>query len=193
MYMSKEIKDLIDKERAALFPIILSEYNPEWAVWYEDEKARLLSIIGAENIARISHCGSTAIPNLLAKPTVDILLEVKKDAGIEKILAEFPYPEYNVMRNSAIADKTDMVAVKGYTINGFADRVFHIHIREYGEHPEISFRDYLLKHPETAAEYAKLKKRLIKDFEHDRDGYTNAKGGFIRAILEKAKADNIDK
>lgn len=191
--MAKEIKDLTDKERSALFPIILSEYNPEWAGWYETEKERLFSLIGAKNIARIRHCGSTAIPNFLAKPTVDILLEVKKGADIEEILTAFPYPEYSIMYNSAIADKTDRVAVKGYTVNGFADRVFHIHIREYGEHPEIAFRDYLLSHPETAAEYAELKRRLKKDFEYDRDGYTNAKGGFIRLILEKIKADNKDK
>ena len=191
--MVKRVKDLTDKERAALFPVVLSEYNSEWAIWYEDEKARLFSILGAENIARISHCGSTAVPNLLAKPIVDILLEVKKGADLEKIITALPYPEYNVMRNSAFADKTDMVAVKGYTLNGFADRVFHIHIREFGEHPEAAFRDYLIKHHQTAEEYAALKRRLQKDFEHDRDGYTNAKGGFIRSVLKKVKADNTDK
>jgi len=48
-------------------------------------------------------------------------------------------------------------------------------------------RSFLIAHPETAAEYADLKRNLFKDYEHDRDGYTAAKGGFIREITQKAK------
>jgi|GEM_PF-6595820 GrpB-like predicted nucleotidyltransferase (UPF0157 family) len=49
------------------------------------------------------------------------------------------------------------------------------------------FRDYLITHPETAAEYAVLKTRLHKDFEHNRDGYTAAKTDFIRAVMARAR------
>ncbi len=52
---------------------------------------------------------------------------------------------------------------------------------------ELYFRDYLIAHPEAAAEYAELKRSLFKDFEHNRDGYTEAKGAFIRTVTEKAK------
>lgn len=40
---------------------------------------------------------------------------------------------------------------------------------------------------ETAAEYAALKAKLHKCFEYDRDGYTDAKTAFIRAVTEKAR------
>jgi GrpB-like predicted nucleotidyltransferase (UPF0157 family) len=84
--------------------------------------------------------------------------------------------------------------LKGYLPDGFAEKVYHIHVRylrDSANHTmiwdELYFRDYLIGHPETAAEYAALKARLHKDFEHNRDGYTNAKTAFIRAVTEKAK------
>lgn len=59
-----------------LFPIILKPHNPEYKNWYNEETEKIVSFIGAENISRISHIGSTAVPGLDAKPTVDILLEI---------------------------------------------------------------------------------------------------------------------
>ena len=76
---------------------------------------------------------------------------------------------------------------KGYTDNGFADRVFHLHLRTYGDHDELYFRDYMSEFPDMAAEYEKLKMSLWKPFEHNRDGYTNAKTEFIRLHTENAK------
>ena len=76
---------------------------------------------------------------------------------------------------------------KGYTENGFAEKVFHLHLRMEGDHDELYFRDYLMKHPQTAREYEQLKHSLWKQFEHDRDGYTAAKTGFVRSVTEQAK------
>ena len=62
-----------DKERQArIYPIVLSEYNPDWPLWYAEEKANLERLIGAESIEKISHFGSTVVLGLAAKPTVDI-------------------------------------------------------------------------------------------------------------------------
>lgn len=77
---------------------------------------------------------------------------------------------------------------QGYTENGFAEKVFHLHLRTQGDCDEILFRDYLLSHPDEAAEYEQLKLRLWKQFEHDRDGYTEAKDGFIRRCTGAARA-----
>ena len=56
-----------------------------------------------------------------------------------------------------------------------------------GDHDELSFRDWLLAHPEDAKAYEVLKLSLWKTFEHDRDGYTAAKGDFVAEIIRKAK------
>ena len=52
---------------------------------------------------------------------------------------------------------------------------------------ELYFRDYLIDHKEVAKEYEKLKVKLWKEFEHDRDGYTEAKSNFILSNTEKAE------
>src|SRR6185295_18245210 len=51
-------------------------YNPEWPLMFADEKRHLLSCHPRELIRRIEHFGSTAVPNLAAKPIVDMLVEV---------------------------------------------------------------------------------------------------------------------
>lgn len=72
--MSKYETD--EERRARIYPVILSEYNPAWPEWYAEEKTNLERLVGIENIARISHFGSTFVPGLTAKPTIDILLEM---------------------------------------------------------------------------------------------------------------------
>jgi GrpB-like predicted nucleotidyltransferase (UPF0157 family) len=179
-----------DHERQArIYPIILSEYNPAWPQWFAEEKANLEQLIGIENIARISHFGSTSVPGLTAKPTVDILLEIATTVDIEELIASLPNKEYICLRKegNSLSEHDRVMFLKGYLSDGFADKVFHIHVRYPGNYDELHFRDYLIAHPETAAEYADLKRNLFKDYEHDRDGYTAAKGGFIREITQKAK------
>lgn len=76
---------------------------------------------------------------------------------------------------------------KGYTENGFAEKVFHLHLRYQGNNDELYFRDYMNRNPLIAKEYEKLKLSLWKTYEHDRDGYTNAKTEFISKYTKKAK------
>ena len=181
-----------DQRRARIYPIILSEYNPAWPEWYVEEKANLERLIGADNIARISHFGSTSVPGLTAKPTVDILLEIKEDTDIEELIAALPSPEYICLRRegNSLSEHDLVMILKGYLSDGFAEKVYHIHVRYSGDYDELYFRDYLITHPEAAAGYAALKRGLLTNYEHDRDGYTDAKGEFIKEITEKARGNS---
>jgi GrpB-like predicted nucleotidyltransferase (UPF0157 family) len=80
---------------------------------------------------------------------------------------------------------------KGYTPQGFAERVYHLHVRREGDWDELRFRDYLVSHPDAAAEYAALKRRLLAKHEHDRDAYTAAKTDFVRSCVAKAGEDGL--
>jgi len=186
--------NMTNKERAALFPIILSEYNPAWSHWYAEEKRRLTQLIGAEKIVRCAHIGSTAVPGLVAKPTVDILLEVAENTGIDHLVACLPENEYICLRQQTIPTNDLVLFMKGYTSSGFAEKVYHIHVRYPGDWDELHFRDYLLAHAEAADAYSILKRGLKEQYEYDRDGYTNAKGEFIQAVTRRAKnlAEKMD-
>ncbi len=50
----------------------------------------------------------------------------------------------------------------------------------------IPRRDYLIEHPNMAREYEKLKLKLWKEYEHNRDGYTNAKTEFVKMHTTQA-------
>ncbi|MGA7922823.1 MAG: GrpB family protein, partial [Thermoplasmata archaeon] len=56
-------------------PVLLVDYDPQWPVLFGREAKRIHSALGARAI-RIEHVGSTSVPGLLAKPVIDILLEV---------------------------------------------------------------------------------------------------------------------
>lgn len=60
----KDLNEMSNEELWQLFPIILSPHNPEWPGRYKTEKELLIKTIGAENIVRINHIGSTAVPGL---------------------------------------------------------------------------------------------------------------------------------
>ena len=118
------------------------------------------------------------------------MLEIYEDTDINKLIAALPSPEYICLNEAAPTLPTPpphLMFLKGYLPDGFAEKVYHIHVRYPGDWDELHFRDYLITHPETAAEYAALKAKLHKDFEHNRDGYTAAKTAFIRAATEKAR------
>lgn len=78
---------------------------------------------------------------------------------------------------------------KGYTPEGFAEKVYHIHVRYAGDWNELYFRDFLEKYPNTANEYGELKLSLCENFKHNRDGYTAAKSDFIMKYSLIAKKE----
>ena len=82
-----------------------------------------------------------------------------------------------------------MMFIKGYTEKGFKGQVFHAHVRYDGDWDELYFRDYLLTHPETAAEYGRLKMKIKQKYEYHRDAYTDAKTDFIQKIVKLARTE----
>ena len=178
--MSKKLSEMTLQELWQLFPIVLHEHDDQWLIWFQEECQTLKHILPRD--VRIHHIGSTAIPGIWAKPIVDILVEASQ--------TEFSEIDQALLQNAYLCMNTEATRRdynKGYTDNGFADRVFHLHLRTYGDHDELYFRDYMSEFPDMAAEYEKLKMSLWKPFEHNRDGYTNAKTEFIRLHTENAK------
>ncbi|WP_167495247.1 GrpB family protein [Eubacterium maltosivorans] len=185
--MKADLSALSLEELWALFPIILKEHNPDYKVWYEEEKQRIISKVKPENLIRISHIGSTAVKGLTAKPIVDILLEIDGDCGVSAIIKVLKTLGWRLM--SQEDDPVKLSFNKGYTPEGFADRVYHLHVRYFGNWSELYFRDFLIAHPDVAGEYERLKLKLWKQYEHDRDGYTEAKTDFVRRYSDMAKVE----
>jgi len=177
----KKLSEMTLEELWALFPIILTEHRKEWAAWFAEEKALLTGLLPG---ARISHIGSTAIKGIWAKPIVDILVETGDNADWSEIRSVLTAQGGYICMS---AGEERMSFNKGYTPAGFAEKVFHLHLRRMGDNDELYFRDYMNEHPEDAKAYERLKLELWKPYEHDRDGYTAQKAEMVARYTEKAR------
>lgn len=186
--MGKKLSEMSLEELWQLFPIILTEYKPYWSEWYAEEAAMLQEVLPGSQVVRISHIGSTAIEGIWAKPIIDILVEITGDSDFQSFKDCLITAGYLCMSEN---DRR-LSFNKGYTEDGFAERVFHLHLRRSGDNDELYFRDYLITHADAAKEYEKLKLSLWKPYEHDRDGYTEAKSELVKKYTVKAK-DSIPK
>ncbi len=177
----KSLKDMTLEELWELFPVVLAPHDPQWKGWAENEMESLSKVLAGFS-PLINHIGSTAVPGIVAKPIVDILVEIEPDIDWTRVKDVMEGAGYICMSNSAAR----MSFNKGYTVNGFAARVFHIHFHAVGDNDEICFRDYLIDNIETAREYEQLKLSLLPRFRNNRDGYTEAKSDFIRRVTDIA-------
>ncbi len=75
--------------------------------------------------------------------------------------------------------------------NGLTTHFIHVvEIKSKRWHDFITFRDYLLSHPEEIKTYADLKKSLEKKYANDRKQYTASKNKYISEIIEQADEIN---
>ena len=179
--MRKKLSEMSLEELWQLFPIFLTEHQDCWEEWFFEEESFLKNVF--PQIERISHVGSTAIPAIWAKPIIDILVEIPKESNLLDYKDLIINNGYICMSQS----EEEISFNKGYTEDGFAERVFHLHLRYAGDNKELYFRDYLVEYPEVAKEYEELKLRLWKEYEYDRDGYTKAKTELVKQYTEKAR------
>ena len=177
--MEKELSQMSLIKLWELFPIYLTEHKECWAEWFLEENAILTKLL--QDKVTIHHIGSTTIKSIWAKPIIDILLQANKN--------HFDFIKKTLINNGYICmfESDNKISFnKGYTNKGFAERVFHLHLKESGDNKELYFCKYLKENPSVAKEYEKLKIDLWKKYPNNRDGYTEAKSSFIGKYTEKA-------
>lgn len=166
-------------------PIRLAPYDPAWPSLFERERKILERTLERWLGGPIEHIGSTAVPGLLAKPVIDIMAAVATLDGsrpaISVLLGRgwvyFPY-RAEVMH--------------WFCKPSPAFRTHHLHLVPFRSplwEDRLIFRDYLRRDSVVAAEYAQLKRVLAERYELDREAYTDAKGPFVRRVLERARAE----
>ena len=181
--MSKELSEMTIEELWELFPIFLVEHREKWNDDYKEIETELRKLLSNCVLSRISHIGSTAISGIWAKNIVDVLIEIPKSEDIKDVAETLKQNGFIIMS----ADQERISLNKGYTKEGFAEKVYHIHLRYAGDNDELYFRDYLNEHPDVGKEYEALKLTLWKKYEHNRDAYTDAKEDFIRRWTQEAR------
>lgn len=158
-------------------------YDPAWPDLFENE-ALLIKSIFSEIFVAVHHIGSTSVPGLAAKPTIDIILVVKDIRMVDKFNDQMEKLGYEAWGEYGIAGRR-------FFVKGENKRTHHVHAfqedsQEIARH--LCFRDYLKSHPNEAKEYAELKIKLAKQFAYDRRGYVENKKDYVKLLEKKAIA-----
>ncbi|SFS93169.1 GrpB family protein [Mucilaginibacter polytrichastri] len=187
--MEKRLQDLSKEEIGQLFPVEISPYSKNWPDLFEKEKNLITDTLEPGLFSRIEHFGSTSVPGLSAKDTIDILMEVDfEETKNQKLIQQLQTLGYEFNWQNEGRDP-HMVFVKGYNISSPKDQTYHIHAGPQN-HPlwdRLLFRDYLIENPQTAKEYEQLKRKLSANFKHERVAYRIAKTEFVKEVTDKAK------
>jgi GrpB-like predicted nucleotidyltransferase (UPF0157 family) len=158
--------------------------DPSWPGQFTAESLAIERVLRPLE-PRIEHFGSTAIPNLPAKPIIDIFIILGDVSVWPRLVAPLSSLGYIYWAENPRTDR--MFFVKGMPPFG-RRRSHHVHVRTPADTvTELVFRDWLRGHPADAARYAKVKRELAERFASDREAYTSAKGEFIEQILAQVK------
>lgn len=189
-----DIKELIDyilgqlQETQLIKDIEVSPYNPKWPEQFKHESNRMEKALNTECI-EIHHIGSTAIPNLCAKPTIDILCIVKNLKKSIPLLQSIDY----IFRGE------QNIPLRYYFSKTNKEQRVNLHVVEKDNgfiSLNLKFRDYIKTHEKSHSEYANLKNDLLVNPESHKkafqkfSGYNLGKNQFIKSILDKAGFDD---
>jgi GrpB-like predicted nucleotidyltransferase (UPF0157 family) len=157
-------------------------HDPARKEAFEAEAAALRSVLGDEALA-VHHIGSTSVPNLRAKPTVDVLVEAREIGNLDDLEPEMAEGGYEAWGEYGISGRRFFTKDRG------PDRLCNVHAFEAGS-PEVerhlAFRDHLIQHPETARAYGDLKEGLAERFPADLEAYMEGKDAFIKETEREA-------
>ncbi|MFC3123445.1 GrpB family protein [Pseudoroseomonas globiformis] len=159
--------------------------DPRWPLLFEQECA-LLQAISPNPFAALEHFGSTAVSGLPAKPVIDILVAITTPEALahaEPALMSLSY------RALDVGFQRRRFFRKEAATGGVAYHLHAIGVERWADKGERLFRDWLLRDPKTAVDYARLKKDLARRHSNNLSAYTRAKTDFIRRVVNLARAE----
>ena len=168
----------------------LVDYDPRWPEMYDAEVNRLRAVIPPELVWGVEHFGSTAVPGLVAKPIIDILMAVRSLREAREVAIR-PLESIGYAFWADNPKKDRMFFVKGLPPTAL-HRTHHVHMTELGGEMwgRLVFRDYLRRHPEEVARYSVLKRELAAQHRFDREAYTTAKAAYVDMIMDRARTES---
>ena len=158
--------------------IVLVDYDPSWPETFRVHESRIRQALGAIAVG-IEHIGSTSVPDLVAKPIIDILVMVADITADEDYLQPLLDAGY-VMR----------VREPGHRLVRTPARDVHVHVWEATD-PAVEdylvLRDQLRRDADDRDLYARTKQELARQEWSDMNAYADAKTEVITAIKARGR------
>ncbi len=177
--------------------MVIVKYNPEWVNHFEKIKEKLSkALIGIE--VNIEHVGSTSVPNLAAKPIIDIDVIYYQVADFEYIKDNLESCGYYHNGNQGIEGR-EVFKRNAIQDDEVLDKIaHHLYISKNDSEElrrHIFSRDYLRRNEIARKFYENLKYQIAKEANQDRKLYAELKqmkaNSFINYIIELEKIECI--
>ncbi|MEP7346725.1 MAG: GrpB family protein [Gemmatimonadaceae bacterium] len=161
-----------------------AEYSLEWAAEFSKEAERLRALLG-DDLVTVHHIGSTSVPGLAAKPTIDLLPLVRDIARVDDrtpMLQEAGYTawgEYGLERR------------RYFTKDHAEYRTHNIHMYQVDDpsvERHLAFCAYLRNHAKVRTAYEVLKRAVYALHPADIEAYSDGKDSWIKAVEPSAIA-----
>ncbi len=159
-------------------PIQIVPYDPAWPVTLQTLRSRLYDAVGHLAVA-VEHVGSTAVSGLAAKPILDVDVVMRSASDLADAICRLGGIGYVHLGDQGVPGREAFAGPQGSPQH-------HLYLVVQGSEAlrnHVQFRDYLRAHPDKAAEYSLLKRKLALRFRDDRDGYTEGKTEFVKGVL----------
>jgi GrpB-like predicted nucleotidyltransferase (UPF0157 family) len=162
-------------------PILIVDYDPEWPQLFEREAARIRSVL-RDRILSIEHVGSTSVPELAAKPRIDILLVVANSADEATYVPALESVGYVLTIREP--DWYEHRMLKG------PDTDINLHVFSSGcaeIERMLLFRNWLRYNLDDRRLYERTKRELAQQSWKYMQNYADAKSAVVTGILERAR------
>ncbi len=157
-------------------------YRAEWKQMFLEEAGRIQEALGDE-LVRVFHIGSTAVPGIQAKPVIDMMPVVKDIQKLDAYHSAFVALGYEPMGEYGIPGRR-------FYRKGGDRRTHHIHAFQcdnaYAILRHVAFCAYLRAFPTVREEYSALKAGLAKQFPADIEAYCDGKDAFVKKLEREA-------
>ncbi|HKV46533.1 MAG TPA: GrpB family protein [Candidatus Acidoferrales bacterium] len=162
--------------------IRIVDADPEWPNLFAREAERIRAALGARAL-RIEHVGSTSVPQLPAKPVIDMLLLVEDSANEASYAPALEGGGYVLRIREPVWYEHRMFKGPDTDVNlhVFSPRCTEVERM-------LLFRDWLRNNPIDRELYAQTKMQLAREEWKYVQNYADAKTAVIREILSRASS-----
>jgi GrpB-like predicted nucleotidyltransferase (UPF0157 family) len=161
-------------------PIVVMDYDPQWPEIFRNEAEKIRGALG-ECALRVEHVGSTSVPELAAKPIIDVVLVVADsddEPAYARVLERVGY-QLHIREPNWYQHRM---------FKGAENRV-NLHVFSEGC-PEVdrmlTFRDWLRMNQADRELYARSKRTLARQDWTYTQNYADAKTAIIAEIMSRA-------
>ena len=160
--------------------VVVADYDPEWPRWFDEAAERIHGALG-DKVLQLDHVGSTSVPDLPAKPVIDITLVVADSSDEDAYVPPLEAAGFVLRIREPDWFEHRMFRGQDPSVN------LHVFSADCEEADRmVVFRDWLRSHPEDRDLYARAKRELAaKEWKYVQN-YADAKSDVVGEIMGRA-------